>query len=55
MRMGHTFIGTSVLSVVVVLTAVKLHEFGIRTEEIDDKAINRHLPFELPSGQPAIT
>ena len=42
-------------SVVVVLTAVKLHEFGIRTEEIDDKAINRHLPFELPSGQPAIT
>jgi len=43
-------------SVVVVLTAVKLHDqFGIRTEEIDDKAINRRLPLELPSGQAAIT
>jgi hypothetical protein len=43
-------------SVVIVLTAVKFHDqFGIRTEEVDDKAIDRRLPLELPSGQAAIT
>ena len=43
-------------SVVIVLTTVKLHDqFGIRTEEIDDEAIDRRLPLELPSGQAAIT
>src|SRR5262249_5173495 len=43
-------------SVVIVLTTVKLHDqFGIRTEEIDDKTIDRRLPLELPSGQTAIT
>jgi hypothetical protein len=42
--------------VVIVLTTVKLHDqFGIRTEEIDDKTINRRLPLELPSDQAAIT
>jgi hypothetical protein len=41
--------------VVVVLTAVKLHDqFGIHAEEIDDKAIDRRLPFELPSCQSTI-
>ena len=43
-------------SVMIVLTTVKLHDqFGVRTEEIDDKAINRRLPLELPAGQAAIT
>jgi hypothetical protein len=39
-------------SVLVVLTAIELHnQLGIRAEEIDDKAIDRHLPLELPSVQ----
>ena len=43
-------------SVVVVLIAIKLHdEFGIRADEVDDKAIDRRLPFEFPPGQAAIT
>jgi hypothetical protein len=43
-------------SVVIVLTTVKLHDqFGVRAEEIDDKAIDRRLPLEFPSGQAAIT
>ena len=43
-------------SVMIVLTTVKLHDqFGVRTEEIDDKAIDRRLPLELPAGQAAIT
>jgi hypothetical protein len=43
-------------SVVIVLTAIKLHDqFGIRAEEIDDKTIDWRLTLELPSGQAAIT
>jgi hypothetical protein len=39
-------------SVVGVLTAIELHnQLGIRAEEIDDKAVDRHLPLELPSIQ----
>jgi len=42
--------------VAIVLTTVKLHDqFAIRAEEIDDKAIDRRLPLELPSCQAAIT
>jgi hypothetical protein len=38
------------------LTAIKLHdELGVGTTEIDDKAIDWHLPLELPSGRTAIT
>src|SRR5919197_2686146 len=40
--------------VVIMLTAIKLHdELGVRAEEIDDEAIDRHLPLEFPSGQTA--
>jgi hypothetical protein len=43
-------------SVVIVLTTVKLHDqFGVRAEEVDDKAIDRRLPLEFPAGQAAIT
>ena len=42
-------------SVGVVLTTIELHDqFGIRAEEIDDKAIDRRLPLELASLQSPI-
>ena len=38
-----------------VLTAIELDDqFGIRAEEIDDKAVDLHLPLELPSIQATI-
>ena len=40
----------------VVLTTIELHDqFGIRAEEIDDKAMDRDLSLEFPSTQTAIT
>jgi hypothetical protein len=38
------------------LTTIELdHELGVRPEKIDDKSINRHLSFELPTSKSAVT
>src|SRR5262245_46827941 len=43
------------VSILIVLPAIQFHdELGVRTEKIDDEAIDRHLPLELPAVESAV-